>query len=263
MMAKIFFLLALVFGIAGCSDNNTSSANGNSGAATGDLYGSVILTDYRGRYIADKSGVLVQFEGTAHSAITDANGKWAIHDLPTRTYIISFSKTGFTTWRDSSYSYIGGGKVYYYEDHVFGSSPVSLGEIPRFTVTLDAVVMPTYGATGHLFAHTSADAPDSTYVGLLLLTARTPDMDITDKSSYSYSQIYTSNNLGKTDTVVNITAQLDYSFGILKTFLPGETVYFKSYPILNGQNQFSPTTGTSDLIGYSLTASNVLSGIIQ
>src|SRR6266542_3964857 len=92
-----FAFLAFVFG---CKNSQPSAS-----LPTGDLKGTVSLIDSHGREVADRSGVLIQAEGTSFQTISDNAVNWIIHDLPTQTYSISFSKSGYGTLKNTSYTY--------------------------------------------------------------------------------------------------------------------------------------------------------------
>jgi hypothetical protein len=118
-----FAFLALVFG---CKTSTTTSPE-----VTGDLKGTVSLYDSHFNLVSDKSGVLVQAEGTSFSGISDTGGNWIIHDLPTRTYSLSFSKSGYGTMKNTSFSFVGGGTVLY--DGLNGNNQMTLSQPVTFT----------------------------------------------------------------------------------------------------------------------------------
>ncbi|HET9137617.1 MAG TPA: carboxypeptidase-like regulatory domain-containing protein, partial [Candidatus Kapabacteria bacterium] len=127
MKIRLLFLFAAV-AISGC---NTASTNSPQSASTGELKGIVGLYDTHGNKITDRSGVVVKAEGTSITATSDASGHWVLHDLPTQTYELTFSKDGYSTMKNTSYSFVGGGTVLY-RDTVYLCQPVD------FTITLDS-----------------------------------------------------------------------------------------------------------------------------
>src|ERR1043165_9958033 len=122
---KIFLLFLLLLVAAGCSDSNnaTTETTGGGVGSSGDFLGNLRLYDHRGRPMVDRSGAKVQLEGTSFSAITDKNGDWVIHNVPTRTYAISFSKENFSTRRNPSYTFVGGEPVRYRDPDTYNYSP--------------------------------------------------------------------------------------------------------------------------------------------
>jgi hypothetical protein len=276
---KILSLLFLVIVIAGCSDSNNSATSTSAGSSTGDLLGTMQLSDSRGRNMADGSGVTVQVEGTSFSAVSDVNGNWVIHNLPTKTYAITFSKPNFYTRRNPSYTFVAGAPVRYqdYPPYYPGQliSPTLLGELPQFTVSLDAVTMPiktekvdsfnrktfTY-TNGKVFAHTSDNVPDTAVIYMYLIISKKPELHIEDSTSYLL-MVFATGQTYTTGAGLDLAAELPYlqlqSYGIQ----PNDIVYFKAYPVIGFPLQFNSITNKNEYIGYGPTASNVLSGTFK
>jgi hypothetical protein len=273
MNMKILSLLVLILVAAGCSDSsNNSTSSGNGSSVTGDLLGSVILTDHRGRPMRDYSGVTVQVEGTSFSAVTDTAGNWVIHNLPSRTYAITFSKPDFYSYHDKSFSFLGGAPVRYITPRL--QNPyVYLGGLPRFKVTLDAILMPEKTTTdsgntflftnGTLYAHTSDDGPDSTNVGTYVIISRDPNLRIENPSSYFYLMSVNGYTYATRDTIVNLSTTVGYGWFAVWNVHPGDTIYFKAYPVLGNPMEYDVIKNTEVFIGYSSAASNVLSGVMK
>ena len=273
---KILSLLFLLFIAAGCSDSNNTTTSTNGDGVTGTLVGTIArLFDYHAREMTNKSGVLVSCEGTSFSAVTDSNGNWAIHDLPSRTYVISFSKPGFYTWKDLGFPFTGGG-IIRYRDSYLGSDDVELGELAKFTITLDAVTMPkgTYVdtlkkiiySTGGVYGHTSSNTPDSAKIEMYTIVSKTPELTVENTSSYAfaYSYSYWQTLRYGHDTSISVSAGMYYNQFSSAGFVPGDKVYFRAYPILGRPKDiYDPLTNKSIQIGYSLNGSNVLSAIME
>jgi len=271
---KIVSFLFLLFVLVGCSDSNTASTNSSGGeGVTGDLLGTVNLVDYRGRQIQDKSGVLVKCEGTSYSALTDTGGNWIIHNLPTRTYNIGFSKDGFYSFHDPIYTFVAGAPLRYFgsRGNHFGTI-VTIGQPPRYTITMDGLILPTkhtdslnriITTSGFIYLHSSNDVPDSTTSGILFIAGTTPLLDIEDKSSYIY-KVWVSVFLNSTqDSVFNYTLKWEYDDEPISKLSVGQTIYVRTYPMLRGDDEYDPVTDQSHYIGYSHTGSNILSAIKQ
>ncbi len=275
---KILSSLLLLFALAGCSNSDeTSTTSGSNTGSTGDLLGTMQLTDHRGRTMSDHSGVAIQIEGTSFSAVSDASGNWVIHDLPTKTYAITFSKPNFYTRRNPSYTFVGGVPARYIDPSAYflGTpfTPIPLGELPEFTVTLDAVTMPSKVIDnvkktisylpGKVFAHTSDTAPDSADIGMYTIVGKRPDLRIDDTTSYFFMAVASTRMTAPGDTTANLIANLSYlqlqSYGIQ----PGDVVYFKAYPVVGFPYQINTIANKYEYIGYGTTSSNQLSATMQ
>lgn len=268
---KHLVLMALLLAtiIAGCSDSDTT-ATGSSDGVTGDLYGTVSLVDYRGRYIGDRSGVLIQCEGTSFSAVSASDGSWVIHNLPTRNLSISFSKDGFSTFKITSYQFIGGGA------QRIGTT--ELWQPCRFSITIDGFIIPRPDTTitfdsagghftnhivrgGSIYAHTSDDAPDSIYLNVYYLFGRSESMNPIDPSSYVLRTGAITPQPNKSVGSVNFSSNLSYAS--FSNFTPGERVYVKAFPFINVTQYYDVRSGTSITSGGYGKESNVLSAVLQ
>lgn len=163
----------------GCKSTSTNAPQG----ATGNLQGTVGLYDAHGKLIADKSGVLIQAEGTSFSALSDTGGNWNIPNLPAQKYSISFSKSGYGTVKNTSYNFAGGDTVLY-------GSRVYLYQPIAFSIVIDSVSavsdtthqIDNYGyIRGHI---EGADLADSTIIQAYVFFGRTPTINIGDTSTY-------------------------------------------------------------------------------
>ncbi len=128
MKTTILLLVLLTSFLVSCKDNTVSS-----GDKIGNLEGQVtFLVDPDGQTITNRSGITVQAEGTTFLGVTDSDGFWAIRDLPEGTYSIDFSKSGFETYKNTSFQFVGGASYWY--------GKTELGAQPTFTATLDSVL---------------------------------------------------------------------------------------------------------------------------
>lgn len=57
------------------------------------------------------SGITVTIEGTSHSAVTDDSGYYTLHNVPTGTYNVRFSKPGYGDVRWMAMTVTGGGNT--------------------------------------------------------------------------------------------------------------------------------------------------------
>ncbi len=267
------FVVALL--VSGCTEHTNPSTEIVGGDPTGDLIGTVAVISHRGQTLTDSSGVTVRCDGTNFSATSDASGNWVIHNLPTRTYSITFSKPGCYSWTDHSFSYTGG-VVSRYRWQLSGSSLVTIGEYPEFTVTIDAIIMPheeysdsakkLVPKAGFLFGHTSNNTPNSTALSTYIVVSSNSALNIEDPTTYDTvvtSVSYQSNV--PHDTSINFSKQFTFGTSIFKRYAPGQIVYFRAYPVVGDPavntmlSDFDEKTATSRANGYGKTASNILS----
>jgi hypothetical protein len=189
---KILAVLSLAFLFIGVGCK--SSAPNSTQVVTGDLTGNVGLYDSHGNEIFDRRNVLVQVEGTSLSAISDSVGNWVIHDLPTQTYIIAFSKTGYGTLKNTSFSFIGGGSVSY-------GNRVYLYQPLNFSISLDSLstiyeTTGNYNNSGYLSGHISgAWLSDSTIIQAYVLIGSTANIAFGDTSTYFGGLLFNNDRL--------------------------------------------------------------------
>jgi hypothetical protein len=173
-----FAFLAFVFG---CKSSTPTTP-----LQTGDLTGTVGLYDSHGKEVTDRTGVTIQAEGTTFSGVSDAAGNWVIHDLPTQTYSISFSKNGYGTVKNTSFSYIGGGTVSY-------GSRVNLYQPVAYTIILDSASASTdslnynnfaYNNFGYVSGHITGASADSAIIQAYVFFGTTPTITFGDTSTW-------------------------------------------------------------------------------
>jgi len=173
MKTNILILTLLVAVLTGCTDETLISPQ-----LMGKLKGTVVLYDTHGNRVADRSDVLIHPEGSIYSTRTDANGNWTFDNIPTQTYSLEFSKSGYTTIKNTSYSFVGGGTVIY-------PDTVYLSQLVPYTVVIDSVIAvyndPPYNFNedlGYIRGHISgADLADtnSMIVDVLISTLPAPE----------------------------------------------------------------------------------------
>jgi hypothetical protein len=112
--------------VSGCSKNE-DPLSVSSSDMSGTLGGWVELEDIDGARIPDAGGVSVAVEGTNFTATTGSDGQWSIADLPAGTYVVTFSKSGYGTFKSIGHRHVGGGDSYL--------SPVVLGAMPNSAIT--------------------------------------------------------------------------------------------------------------------------------
>jgi len=260
MKSKYFIVVLLAVIAFGCKDSSTSASN----EVTGTLRGTVQLVNENGLGEHNNSGVLIQCEDFPYSTYSDSSGRWELNDLPTRTYSLSFSKTGYSTWKNTSFGFIAGGIVNY--------GKTTLSKPPEFTFILDALTAPSKGVwdtslnrfddvPGTIYGHTSANNPGKGFTAaIVFIVSRKPVMDIYDESTYRAVGVSYSTNGGMQDSILNVELQVRYyNFPELK---PGDTFYVQGYPANGSGSYYDIKTDKDILFGYG-QGSNVLSAVMQ
>jgi len=113
----IIFLTSLSFSLLLSCEGPTGpqGPSGNDGEPgpklLGKLSGNVLLFD-AGIIFSDHRGVEIKIEGTNFSTISGTDGRWSIDSLPTGTYNISLSKSGFGEYKYTSFQFTGGGEYF-------------------------------------------------------------------------------------------------------------------------------------------------------
>jgi hypothetical protein len=273
MRMEILSVLVLLLVAAGCSDSNNSATTSSGGnELTGDLIGKVTLYDYNGIVLANKSGALVQIEGTSYSAVTDSNGDWLIHNLPTRTYSLSISKDGYLPYHDYSYAFLGGGTTrylfrYYYYRIFYEYAEVPLRQFPEFTIALDAILMPNIphsDTSGLFYCHTSTNVPLGS-LGVYIISGADSTLSADKPESYENGFYVQFGNYSRTDTSFNLASAI-YSTSdgtsLVDGFSKGKTVYFRAFPGIGAEVYYDAIHNKGIPTGINYSGSNVLSGIM-
>jgi hypothetical protein len=165
---------------------------------TGTLHGKARLYGPYG-LVADNSGITVTMEGTAHSATTDSAGNWALHDLPTGSYNITYSRAGYEPYKIFGYSFVGGAESYLLLPDVdtYGSQlreayPVLISRLAPVTVSDVAMMQSTLiPDIWYLSVQVSPVLPN---LSLSLLFGRDSSLSPADSSSFVMSTSMTGGN---------------------------------------------------------------------
>ncbi|MBS1903939.1 MAG: carboxypeptidase regulatory-like domain-containing protein [Bacteroidetes bacterium] len=265
-LTVITILCFLAAVTSSCSKSSDSVGSGGGGSTlTGDLAGVVYLYDREGQYVAEASGVTVRCDGTDFSAETDTTGRWIIHGLPSRTYSLTFTKPGYTTRRIRSIVFLGGGVV--------NAGVIYLAVVPDFTITLDAVILPSpsevdsFGRVtlhdGVLLGHTSPNGPFAISSPALLFVGKHAVFDPVDPDSYGFASGFSVDKYGATaDTIRSLRAPLTYSSLLGNGFKSGDSIYARAYPRVIQMTEFDPVRSEDVYVGLG-QPSNTLSGVLR
>ena len=105
---RILFICAIaLFTIPSCKETTVSSG------VPGDIIGTIQLYDTNYVAMTENSGVKVSLESTTYSALSDANGKWHLTNIPAGTYTLVFSKDGYATRKQQDFEFTGNGTLLY------------------------------------------------------------------------------------------------------------------------------------------------------
>lgn len=237
----------MTFILFGCTRNTLESDNATL-QLTGTLRGSVELHNLNDSLSKHLEGVRIEIEGTNFSALTDTLGNWEIQNLPTRTYSISFSKISYSTWKNTAYSFLGGGVV------PFNSleKSIILVEIPTYKVYLDSIKMPTSSNSGEVYCHTdkytSSSEPTVVYIASKekkLLD--NPPRTLKTNNSFSNTERFHKDSI----YYLSIPVYYNEARGLLNGFNHGDTIYVRAYPFhfsetyydINARNTVIPGCG--------------------
>jgi hypothetical protein len=256
---KLFTIISLAFlaFVLGCKTTTTTPE------VTGDLRGTVGLFDSHGNLVADKSGVRIEAEGTSHSAISDSLGNWTIHDLPTRTYSVSFSKEGYGTMKNTSFSFVGGGVVVYNQN-----SPTYLLQPASYMIVLDSVLSPAPKIKdGYVYGHLeNVDLGDSLNIEIDVHISKSSDLtNVQGNVGFSSNSPF-----GRLTKKGNALVFRYTSIWGIPDIHSGETLYFRASGFIynpNTQDIIYPTyidwsTGKTIVVNPAIV-SNVLSSTVQ
>ena len=167
----VFLLLISVFFFA-CK-NDSSSANDNSGTISGN----VVLVDFTGKALANRSGVKLDLVGTTISTTSDSLGNWKFGSVSPGIYSIRYSKPGFGSSREYGVKFSAGGTMSY-------SGVLLLGAPPAFIPTIDTI---TANASSVICkSHINNDSASIDQVYSILLINKTATIDPLDSSNFVY-----------------------------------------------------------------------------
>ncbi len=177
----LFFSLAFLFLIAGCSSgsgsNGSSGTNGSNGAtgatgATGPqgqqgppgpaLTGNIKGSLFEGYYTYPVTSVTVSIDGTSIATTTNSNGIFSLTNIQQGTYALIFSMTGYGSSRINDIPVTGNGTFYCNYSNIFSPIPITPTGI-TVTPTTGGYITIT-GATSpnvsvYVYYSTSASGP--------------------------------------------------------------------------------------------------------
>lgn len=96
----------------------------------GTIKGTIYAYDENGKK-TDPSGCSVTIEGSDPllSTTADENGKYELTDVPTGTYILSYTKEGFGEYKSNGFMFVGGGKPLYFNANIYKKPSTKINEL--------------------------------------------------------------------------------------------------------------------------------------
>lgn len=258
MRITIVFIISFLF-CYGCSEPTVNDQ------LVGDVTGTVGLLDEFGRHEADQSGTSITIEGLhTYHGISDAAGKWTIHNVETGFYTISFQKKGYMSITDKNFfSFIGDGPVKY-KNSYDSQSGVGLIKPISIPVCLDAFFTSKFISDtvtpNILYAHVPTGRPVGTKANFILIVGKNPDLTIFDPASYEQSNVY---GYYSDTSVVNISIPIDYSTVPFKGFVRGERIYVRPYSYYGLLDPFRQIRNKNITLADYPDTSMVLSNVVQ
>lgn len=219
MKRTFLLLLSLVF-LAGCKKDDDPAVDTVPNAA--DISGSVFLySEGTDRVANDGMTVAVANVDPARSAVTDASGKFVIKDVPLGTHILTFSKSGYGTYKMFDIAHVK-------DDQTTAITTIpSLGAVSSTQVT--ALTANVSGGEVSIQATTTpaGSANSSRYVRLFMHTAANASSVF--YTAYSPTFVARINPYVKTYTKAELNAM---------GFASGTTVFVRVYGDSYWSNQF-------------------------
>lgn len=96
---------------------------------TGDLTGSVVLSDSLNNPISNRSGVAVSLSPDVGSATSLPDGSWQVGNVPAGIYDITFTKPGFFTSKMFQFQFVGGGNYAFYPTRLYQFMHLSVSDL--------------------------------------------------------------------------------------------------------------------------------------
>ena len=206
--------------ISGCSKTNDNQP----AQETGTISGTIKLYDDKTNALANASGVTVSIIGNQNKfAVTSSDGKFSIEGLPFDNYDLSFSKTGYGTY-----------KIFGLEHQKQSNTParnasttqitrvINLGAVSTSSVTsLSAIDAIFNGAPGIEYSYTITPVPNSSNRGYSRAFLD-KNKNVSPNNYLAFSEIKSviSNN-----AIGGFTAEDLYGLG----FNSGDSIYVKIY----------------------------------
>ena len=237
-----FCFFCLLISACGKDDDPTPTVS------KGIISGTVDVYDDKLTSLSDKSGFTVTISNlSGKTAVTDAAGKFTFTDVPYDSYDLSFSKTGYGTYKSFGVNHQSSSSII---------PTVSLGAVSTTSVTALAFANNTYnGSPGVSYIYSTSPSPTTLNRGYVrVFFGSTSAVSSTNYINFSSTRGNASNNI-----TGGFTADELYGLGLK----PGQTVFLKLY----GESVFSnayddPATGKFVFPNLNTTSPAAISFIV-
>jgi len=97
-----FFLLVILIVSCNKTESPVSPVTIGKGSLIGKVHPRTEQTDLNSTDTLDYSNFVVSIDGTTHTTMTDVSGNWFFGNLPLGSYSISFSKNGYSSYKQTN-----------------------------------------------------------------------------------------------------------------------------------------------------------------
>ncbi|MFI5201824.1 MAG: carboxypeptidase-like regulatory domain-containing protein [Candidatus Kapaibacterium sp.] len=224
--------------IAGIAVFNSCKTQPTAPTETATIEGRVMLMQNYWQHLPPFGGVNVTIEGTNFSAVTDDSGYYTLQDVPTGTYNVLFSKSGYGEVRLFSMSVTGGGNApfYFYNNQYY----TTLIKISNLVTTIREVeikdtTLPTEEETTYLIAKgevTPNPLINQLYDGIAVYLSHTSDVS---SLQGHYTTFFYNDGLDNPSSYPIDTTKETFVFGITQNdlrsagFNSGDSIYVATY----------------------------------
>ena len=209
-MNKFLIFIGIVLFLSSCKKTTTTE---ELPTPVQDVVGFVSLYDQYGDYQQNGAGVTVSLDSTSFSATTDTNGKFVLKNVPTGYYSVSYSKSGYITYKASFSNYLGGQAYLLPSAYLYAPSA---NVVTNLAVVYDSSngYYRVYGTVGPLNV-TNEQKAVTLFIGLTPSVSPTNNVEgyYLSNTNNGFSYEFPFNNYsGKTIYIVGYGATADYGY---------------------------------------------------
>jgi hypothetical protein len=213
---------------------------------TGTLFGTALMSNPPAT-ITDQSGITVTAttDDGEISASTDMKGLWQLNNVPTGTYVLSYTKAGYGTYKMPGFVFSAPGKT-----RIPNTTVISA--LPQYDVSSISVTV----QTGQVTVNGTLSGASSGYRALMLFFGQSQTISSSVSEYICYYQVGT-NNSSTFSQVVPFTYIRNYGAPA------GATMYVTAYSCSNNNYYTDVETGKQVFYNQSPNHSNVATFVVQ